>query len=374
MPLSRLYGKFADFRNRLYDRDILHSFSLGARSISIGNITTGGTGKTPIVALTARLLVARGETVCILTRGYGRKNPGRRVLVSNGHEVFHDAAIAGDEPVELARRLIGQAIVIADADRVSAAEWARRRFGITAFVLDDAFQHRRARRDIDIVCVDATDPCGGGRTLPAGRLREPLHNLSRADALVITRAGLCEDLSGLRSRLERINKTAPIFISNTKISRFRQLSDFHDDISGPASDEIPWTDLRSSLPIEATKNNDIKLAAFCGLGNPLSFFEQLKRELDGEQAGVQIAFTIPFRDHHAYTQRDIDGLAQRAAAVGVTALLTTAKDAVKLRRLKFEIPCYVAEIEAEIDPMEQFASMLSVSLPAAPSYRPNRKP
>ena len=196
--LGKIYGLGADLRNSLYDRGILKTHSLGARTISIGNITTGGTGKTPLVAHVASILSVNGEKVCILTRGYGRDNPGDRVLVSDGTNILVDARTGGDEPVELGRKLLGKAIVVADADRVSAARWAKEEFGITAFVLDDGFQHRRVKRDLDIVCIDATNPFGRGMMLPAGALREPLENLSRADAIVLTRANQVESVDAAR--------------------------------------------------------------------------------------------------------------------------------------------------------------------------------
>ena len=133
---SWLYAKSIGLRNALYEKGIFESHSLSARTISIGNITTGGTGKTPIVAYVAKILAARREKVCILSRGYGRSDPRKRVLVSDGSEIAAGPSDAGDEPYELARRLLGKAMVIADADRVSAAEWAKRKFGVTAFVLD----------------------------------------------------------------------------------------------------------------------------------------------------------------------------------------------------------------------------------------------
>jgi tetraacyldisaccharide 4'-kinase len=189
-PVGWLYGRIADIRNMLYEKGVLKSHMLGAKTISIGNITTGGTGKTPLVIYVAEILADAGEKVCILTRGYGRSNPRDRVLVSDGTNVLVDARTGGDEPVELARKLMGKAIIVADVDRVAAAAWAKEKFGITAFVLDDGFQHRRAKRDLDIVCVDATNPWGGSRMLPAGSLREPLKNLARSDAIVVTRSDI----------------------------------------------------------------------------------------------------------------------------------------------------------------------------------------
>ena len=152
-PLGWVYGLIQTKRNSLYERGIFKSHPLDLPTLSIGNITAGGTGKTPLVAYIARLLAGSGEKVCILTRGYGRENPSQRILVSNFHEVLVDARIGGDEPVELARKLLGKAIVVADRDRVAAARWAREEFDITTFLLDDGFQHRRAERDLDIVGI-----------------------------------------------------------------------------------------------------------------------------------------------------------------------------------------------------------------------------
>src|SRR5688572_10943435 len=118
-----LYGLIMDLRNLLYDRGIFGSYSLGARTISIGNLTTGGTGKTPLIAFLAEILAEKGEKVCILMRGYGRKNSNERILVSNGEKVLADAVTGGDEPVELANKLLGKAVVVADADRDGASRW-----------------------------------------------------------------------------------------------------------------------------------------------------------------------------------------------------------------------------------------------------------
>ena len=318
-PFSRLYGTIADFRNTLYEKGFFKSFSLGARTISVGNITFGGTGKTPFVAFVAEILADSGEKVCILTRGYGRKNPRERVLVSDGETIFADVKTAGDEPFELANKLLGKAIIIADANRVSAAKWAREKFAVTVFVLDDAFQHRRARRDLDIVLLDATKPFA--------ILREPLKNLKRADLIVITRANLIENISDLKSQISNFTD-APIFTAENKISNLTDLQNF------PAKTQKT----NHQLPI-----TNYQLLAFCALGNPENFFEQLRREK------FNLVTSEKFPDHHFYIQKDIENLESKAKETGAEILITTAKDAVKLKNLKFNLPCFVAESQMIFD-------------------------
>jgi tetraacyldisaccharide 4'-kinase len=358
MPFSHLYGKLTDLRNFLYDRGLLRSFSLGARTISIGNITTGGTGKTPLVGYVARILAKRGEKVCILTRGYGRKNSGNRLVVSNGRNIITDPAIAGDEPVELALNLSEMAIIIADADRVSAAKWARHEYGVTSFILDDAFQHRRARRDVDIVCIDATNPWGGGKTLPGGRLREPLKNLSRADVVVMTRADLAEDIADLRSEILDLNAAAPVFAASTEINRVINLSEFLCDAQETDKNSA-ITELSDFVPLTASElpGDEVRFFAFCGLGNPEAFFLQIIKEFDRID-GLDLSITRSFRDHHFYTQADIAMMEKKANEGMVDVFVTTVKDAVKLRGLKFTIPCYVVEVDLVLDKPDEFAALL----------------
>jgi len=345
-----LYGRIINIRNSLYDRGVFKSHSLGARTISIGNITTGGTGKTPLVAYVAEILAEADEKVCILTRGYGRESSGR-VLVSDGENVLVDARTGGDEPVELARKLIGKAIVVADADRVSAAAWAKEKFGITAFVLDDGFQHRRAKRDLDIVCVDATNPFGdgyveldtvgvdatnlfpGGHVLPAGKLREPLGNIARADAIVITRADLVKTAAFTVQELaNHANRTAKFnfFSAALRVGDTIRLEDFNKGRATPVNEDFQFG----------------PSFAFSALGNPESFSRQL-----AEQQFV-ISGTAEFRDHHIYQQFDIVKIEKQAAQLGAKSLITTAKDAVKLTGLEFTMPCFVFEIALSLsDPV-----------------------
>ena len=333
-PLGILYGLAMDVRNRMYDRGVLRSYALGARTISIGNLTAGGTGKTPLVALTAKILAENGEKVCVLTRGFGRADERERVLVSDGELVLADAAAGGDEPVELARKLIGKAVVVADADRVGAGRWAAEKFGITAFVLDDGFQHRRARRDLDIVCIDATDPFGNGRIIPAGTLREPFKELRRADIIVITRANLVDSVEPLVGKLRKQNPHSAIFEAETRISGITKLEDFAAGRATPEDDEDRQF-LASPL-------------VFSGIGSPENFRRSLEME-NFRPAGFRA-----FRDHHRYTQRDIDRLVEEAERLPAGSLMTTAKDAVKLDGLRSSIPIFVVETEVAISDEERF--------------------
>ena len=302
-PIGMLYGGLTAARNALYDSGRFASFDLGIKTISIGNITTGGTGKTPLVALVSEILAENGERVCILTRGYGRKNVAERVVVSNWDKVLADAATGGDEPVELAERLIGKAVVIADRNRVSAARFALSEFSPTAFVLDDGFQHRRAKRDLDIVCIDATNPFGNREIIPSGPLRESMKNLGRADAFVITRTEQVDSTAAIETEIRSYAADAPIFTARTVLETL-----------------LPFN---GALPDE-----DPKYYAFCGIGNPKNFFDLLRMN------SIFPLGSQTFRDHAVYDTEAIAGLENAAANAGANTLITTAKDAVKLRELR----------------------------------------
>jgi tetraacyldisaccharide 4'-kinase len=326
-PLSLVYGLGIRIRNSFYRRGIRKAHDVGARVISVGNLTTGGTGKTPLVELLASRMAAGGRRVCVLTRGYSRKSTGR-VVVSDNEVVRADVNDAGDEPLLLAESLRGRAAVVCDKNRVAAAQWAIENLGSQILILDDAFQHRQIQRTVNIVVIDATNAFGNGKLLPAGILREPRTELRRADCVVITRANESGDVAQLRAQIEEIAGSIPVFTSSIKLAGVRSLNQDH------SAAEV----IERNLP----------LAAFCGIGNPNSFFALLRRE------GYDPVYRRTFRDHHGYTQSDINQVVRDASAHGAKALVTTTKDAVKLRSLAFELPCYAVETSIQIEQAEEF--------------------
>jgi tetraacyldisaccharide 4'-kinase len=332
-PFSSLYGVAMKARRALYDAGRLRVHELGAPVISVGNLTMGGTGKTPLVEWIARELAQTGMRVCILTRGYGRQNVATRTIVSDGNGILASAAEAGDEPLLLAEKLKGQAAVISDADRVAAAAWALKNFQSDVFVLDDGFQHLRVARNLNILTIDATNPWGNGKLLPAGILRESPAELKRADCIVITRADDPNSTENLRHEIAGQGNQGPVFCSRMKLSGLREVQ------PGPSS----------------TDADEIKasgVAAFCGLGNPESFFSLLRR------SGYQLAYKEVFRDHYRYDQSDVVRVEHEARRHGAQFLLTTAKDGVKLRSFAFTLPCYVADIAIEIDEEQTFRGLI----------------
>lgn len=321
-PLSAIYSVITRSRISGYQRGWFSVSKLSTPVISIGNLTTGGTGKTPLVEWVCKTVVREtGKRVCVLSRGYGRVNPQSQVVVSDGNKLLASERQAGDEPYLLAQNLLGIAAVVSNADRYAAGEWALENLGSEVFVLDDGFQHLRLARNLDIVTIDATNPWGGGTLLPYGRLREPRAGLSRADCIIVTRTEHLEDTVTLFEGVRRLAGATPVFSSQMKTSGIRTLSG-----------ERVTDDRLLSLPI----------AAFCGVGNPESFFKQLRHE------GYTPVFTCPFSDHHQYNQADLNQLIKEAQDHGARGLMTTAKDALKLTSLQMDLPCYVLEIEISI--------------------------
>jgi tetraacyldisaccharide 4'-kinase len=319
-PLSTLYGAVTRTRLALYRRGTFRTTKLDRPVISVGNMTVGGTGKTPLVEWVAKTIARSGKKVCILTRGYGRENPQQQVVVSDGKTILATAAEAGDEPYLLATNLLGSAAVISNADRVSAGRYAIEAFGAECFVLDDGFQHLRLARDLNIVTVDATNPWGGGQLLPYGRLREPLSGLNRADCVVLTRCDQAINLNALQDEIRALIRGRPLFESTMRA-------------------------LPALVP-------PVPVAAFCAIGNSESFFTQLKK------SDYEVVVERAFTDHHSYTQRDVDDLIAVATRAGAKGLITTAKDAVKLRSFTFSLPWHVFAIEIAIKDEEVLSQLI----------------
>ena len=332
-PLGGLYAVAMKARRGLYRRGLLRVREIKVPVISVGNLTMGGTGKTPLVEWIADSLAAANRRVCILTRGYGRAHPNQRVIVSNGVQILSDAEQAGDEAFLLAERLKDRAAVISDADRGSAALWAIENLGSEVLILDDGFQNLGLARNLDLVTIDATNPWGNGRLLPSGILREPPTELARADCTVLTRVDESDRIQELELEINELSKGRPVFRTRMKIVGLRRVN--------------AETDLRAAEEIKSSI-----AAAFCGIGNPQSFFAQLR------STGYQLGHTQDFRDHQVYKQADIDRLVRAAIAGGAEVLLTTAKDEVKLRLLKFDMPCYAVDVRMEIEEKDNFRVLI----------------
>jgi tetraacyldisaccharide 4'-kinase len=330
-PLSIAFGIGVRIRNGLYRHGFLKSYDVGAPVISIGNLTTGGTGKTPMVEWISTQLAAEGHRVCIITRGYRRKSSGR-LLVADNERVLSNVDEAGDEPFLLAQKLAGKAAVICDGNRVAAAQWAIANLGTEVIVLDDAFQHQRIKRTLNLLLIDATNPFGNSRLLPAGILREPQTELARADCIIITRANESTKANELRTHIRGITPQVPFFTCRTRLNCIQPIS-------------------------RSAGSNDERItqvvAAFCGIANPNSFFDLLGRE------GYDVVQKRVFRDHHDYSQTDVDDLIRDAASGAAKALITTEKDAVKLAALNFSLPCYAANTSIEFDEPGPFISYVT---------------
>jgi tetraacyldisaccharide 4'-kinase len=338
---SSAYGFLVSSRHELYEKNILKSEKLPAKTISVGNISVGGTGKTPMVIFLAEFFAQKNEKICVLTRGYKRRKSFKMIIVSDGSKIETKAKLTGDEPLEIALSLRGIAKVIADANRVRAGLWAIENFQTTLFILDDAFQHFKIERDLDIVLIDSTNPFGNGKLLPAGILREPLTNLKRADAVVITRTNLTQ-----KETIEKLKKQISHFCAEENI--------FVAENS--ALTPIPLTEFATGLFKKTAENSlsDLKkqkILAFCSIGNPTAFFHQLQVE------GFNVVKNSVFRDHHFYTREDLIKLHEEAVSFGAEVFLTTAKDAVKIMNFQFKLPCFVTK--TKILPEQRFKEFLN---------------
>ncbi len=307
-PFSGIYGRIMLLRSFLYKKKVIRAKRLPVPVISVGNLSLGGTGKTPHVIEICKFLKGEGFHPAVLTRGYGGKAGKGPLLVSEGKGIRADVSEAGDEPWMIATKLEGVP-VIAGSDRYRCGLFALKRLPVTQFVLDDGFQHLGLERDLDIVLIDATRPIDSERVFPGGTLREPPVALSRADTIILSK---CNEVGSNRlvtveEALRAYTKAAPIFQSIYEIDRIDVV--FKGHLSKAASLKEP-----SSRGV----------FCFCGLARPQSFFELLKK------AGVKIKGVLQFADHHEYKETDLIAIGKRARTFGSDIVLTTEKDFAKI--------------------------------------------
>lgn len=301
--LSGIYGAVAALRNTLFDRGVLASRRLERPVVSVGNLSAGGSGKTPFVIAVGELLKARGIRFDVLSRGYGRKTIGVLVVEPGG-----DAAEFGDEPLFMARRL--DVPVIVGESRYQAGRLAEEKFQTQLHILDDGFQHRSLARDFDIVLMTESD--FDDRLLPLGRLREPLSALKRADAIVLPRAFPASNFSVHKLTIEAFEQQG------------KSIWHIQREIALPGAPAAP--------------------IVFCGIARPLQFFAQIRA------AGIVPAAEIEFRDHHSYTARDVALLLAAKKKESAGGFVTTEKDAVNLGPLQQQLtPFAVATLQLTID-------------------------
>lgn len=304
-PFSAIYRAMLSCRSLFYSY-IKKPGKLPAKVISIGNITLGGTGKTPAVIAVAEGAKMSGLNPCILTRGYKGKIKGP-CFASKGSELLLDPDDAGDEARLMAERLNDVPVVIGK-NRYDGGMFALNssNFQPSLFILDDGFQHIALHRDIDVLLIDASNPFGSGRLFPEGRLREPLKSMGRADIIVITKADMASKISieGTVQKIKKYNSTAPIYHASHKPTALVSSS-------GQVMD------------LETLKEKKVYL--FSGIANP-SYFKAIL-----DSIGVEVVRFKNFRDHHNYRQREIDRIVKSAAGMGI---ITTEKDMVKLKSLK----------------------------------------
>ena len=305
-PFSLLYGLITHIRNVLYDHGFLPVHKVGIPVISIGNLTAGGTGKTPMTLFLLARLQKKYEGIAVVSRGYGRHSRGA-LVVSDGQGKVIEARHGGDEPVMIAREFPHIPVIVSEK-RVIGIQMARDLFDSRLIMLDDAFQHRQVGRDVDIVLLDGQSDITKQAMLPAGDRREPLASLARADMVIFTRTG---DID--RDLKER--QVRKWFSGSVLFSEY-----VPDGVRDAGSGQPVSLDVLKGRPI----------FAFCGIAQPESFFVSL------EQLKLTVAGKAVYDDHYSYTNRDIQEICRQAAKYQCDYIITTTKDIVKLDLAAFD--------------------------------------
>lgn len=329
VPFALIYSFIQHLRAALYRTGLLATLRLPRPVVSIGNITVGGTGKTPVTAFIARLLIKDGYRVAVLSRGYGGSSEGQNVIVSNGTTVMLGPQECGDEPYLLASTVAGLMVVIG-TDRYAAGQLAMQQLAPDIFLLDDGFQHLRLWRDLNILLLDCSSPFGNGWTLPAGLLREPATFIHRADVKIITRCpeGICSPPA-----------VKPTFAASHCLG-----------------DALP---LQGGAPVPLSDLKGRRFLAFAGIAQPESFFSGLR------DRGLDVVHTLSFPDHADYNRTCLEEIVSAIQSSGAEYAITTEKDGVKLKLLPPGIATltYVARLEIQIERPLDLLALLRNLLP-----------
>lgn len=301
--LSWLYGAAVALRRWFYQIGWIKARRLPARVISIGNLTVGGTGKTPMVIAVAQRLKEKGYKPVVLSRGYRGKAGKGVTVVSDGEKIYEGPEMVGEEPVLIAKRSPGIPVLVG-SDRYRTGGYAFQKWGTDLMVLDDGFQYLGIEKDLNLLLVDATNPFGNGYLLPRGILREPIRWLQSANGIVLTKANLVSDADRLKERIRGIAGPVPIFEATLAPTQL-----------------ICWsTGAQSSLKDLVGK----RIICFSGIGNPITFRWLL------EQLGAKVVKEFVFEDHHTYTREDEAKIELAVKEMANDCVITTEKDIVKI--------------------------------------------
>ena len=341
--ISLVFSAVVSLRYFLYGIGLLRRYPLGIQVISIGNVTAGGTGKTPVTEIFARTLAAEGRKVAILSRGYRRKEAPLwqrlftqvvepPLVVSDGKHVLLDSEKGGDEPYMLASNLPGVAVVV-DRNRVKAGRYAIKRLGCDTIILDDGFQYQKLKHSIEVVLVDSTNPFGNGNMLPRGILREPARHLKRADIIFLTK---CRgDVTAVREEIRKYNTTAEIVECNHTPKVLK-------DVWSREEYPLSWLNGKTTCTLS-------------GIASPKGFENSLRH------LGAKVVWCERYADHHRYDSSEILYALNRTADMVSDATATTEKDAVRFPRFETTpVRCLYLRIAIEIlSGAENFASIIS---------------
>ncbi len=320
--LSVGYRMALAVRERAYRSGLLSTGRLSCPVVSVGNITLGGSGKTPMVELVTLALRELGAVPAVISRGYGRNTRGAHV-VADRDRVSLGPRAAGDEPVMLAERLPGIPVIVGE-NRLEAGRLAVEACGATAVVLDDGFQHRTLGKDLEIVVVNGRAPWGNQRLFPRGMLREPLSALRRSDLFVVTNPSSSADVESVERTVRRHNEHAPVLTARYEVVEAREMG--------------------SGVRVTVGELSGRRLLAFAGLGSPGGFAATLT------SAGVRLAGLVEYPDHYWFTQTDLGELETQATAIGAEGLMTSEKDWMRLRGLGLpSFPVWVLAVRLTIE-------------------------